>query len=180
MSHIPTRISARRLVDAVQKLERSLFTAGLPRFVARLPVCVLSWYYCRMLDEKIARITRIAGKFDRWGPAIRDASPVAQEKMEMLDLDRSMRTDIEFTKATMMDLREYCEDIGRMFGQLGYQSARLQRRQAAFLAILDASCASASRMQDALTRHDDAVLARLRAEADSATAQAARGLGVSA
>lgn len=174
MSHLPTGASARRLVDAVQKLERSLAHAGLPRFVARLPVCWLAWYYCRMLDEKIARITRIAGKFDRWGPAIREASPVAQEKLEMLDLDRSMRTDIEFTKVTMMDLRSYCEDIDRMFGELGYESAGLKRRQAAFLAILDASCASASRMQDALTRHDDAVLARLRAEADSAAAHTAR------
>jgi hypothetical protein len=174
MPQLPTGASARRLVAAVHKLERSLATAGLPRFLARLPVCCLCWYYCRMLDEKIARITRIAGKFDRWGPAIRAASPVAQEKMEMLDLDRSMRTDIEFTKVTMMDLRSYCEDIGRMFEELGYNSAALRRRQAAFLAILDASCASASRMQDALTRHDDAVLARLRAVADSAAAQAAR------
>jgi hypothetical protein len=174
MSHLSTRASARRLVDAVQKLERTLSSAGLPRWMARLPVCCLGWYYCRMLDEKIARITRIAGKFDRWGPAIRDISPVAQEKLEMLDLDHSMRTDIEFTKTTMMDLRSYGEDIGRMFEQLGYHSAGLKRREAAFLAILDASCASASRMQEALTRHDDAVLARLQAEADAASAQAAR------
>lgn len=174
MSQIPTGISARRLVDAVQKLERNLSSAGLPRFVARMPVWWLAWYYCRMLDQKIARITRIRGKFDRWGPAIREASPVAQEKREMLDLDHSMRTDIEFTKVTMMDLGAYCEDIDRMFAQLGYESARLKKRQVAFLALLEASCASATRMQEALTRHDDAVLARLRAEADSATAHAAR------
>ncbi|MYN27319.1 hypothetical protein [Duganella levis] len=174
MSHFSTGASARRLVNAVQKLERNLATAGLPRFVARLPVCWLSWHYCRMLDQKIARIKRIRGKFDRWGPAIHDASPVAQEKMEMLDLDHSMRTDIEFTKSTMMELRDYCVDIGRMFEQLGYESAGLKRRQTAFLEILDASCASASRMQDALTRHDDAVLAKLRAEADAAAAHSAR------
>lgn len=174
MSHIPTGPSARRLVHAVQKLERSLASVGLPRFVARLPVCWLAWYYCRMLDEKIARIARIRGKFDRWGPAIGEASPVAQDKLEMLDLDRSMRTDIEFTKVTMMDLRSYCEDIDRMFAQLGYESAALKKRQAAFLAVLEASCASATRMQDALTRHDDAVLARLRAQADANAAHAAR------
>ncbi|MRW86744.1 hypothetical protein GJ698_21985 [Pseudoduganella sp. FT26W] len=174
MSRLPTGASARRLVAAVQKLERNLNTAGLPRFVARLPVWWLSWHYCRMLDQKIARIKRIRGKFDRWGPAICEASPVAQEKMEMLDLDRSMRTDIEYTKGTMLELRDYCEDIGRMFDQLGYDSAALKRRQTAFMEILDASCASASRMQEALTRHDDAVLALLRAQADAAAAHAAR------
>jgi hypothetical protein len=174
MSHLPTGASARRLVAAVQKLERNLNTVGLPRFVARLPVWWLSWHYCRMLDQKIARIKRIRGKFDRWGPAICEASPGAQEKMEMLDLDRSMRTDIEYTKGTMLELRDYCEDIGRMFDQLGYDSAALKRRQTAFMEILDASCASASRMQEALTRHDDAVLALLRAQADAAAAHAAR------
>jgi hypothetical protein len=175
MPHLPTTgASARRLVQAVQKLERNLSTAGLPRFVARMPVWWLCWCYCRMLDEKIARIKRIGCKFDRWGPAIGEASPIAQEKMEMLDLDRSMRTDIEFTKGTMLELREYCVDIGRMFEQLGHESAALKRRQAAFMEILDASCASASRMQDALTRHDDAVLSMLRAEADAAAAHAAR------
>ncbi len=174
MPQLSTGASARRLVNAVQKLERNLATAGLPRFVARLPVCWLSWHYCRMLDQKIARIKRIRGKFDRWGPAICEASPIAQEKMEMLDLDHSMRTDIEFTKSTMMELRTYCEDIARMFEQLGYESPGLKQRQTLFLEMLDASCASASRMQDALTRHDDAVLAMLRAEADAATAHAAR------
>ncbi|NYE61070.1 hypothetical protein FHW58_002222 [Duganella sp. 1224] len=174
MPQLPTGASARRLVNAVQKLERNLATAGLPRFVARLPVCWLSWHYCRLLDQKIARIKRIRGKFDRWGPAICEASPVAREKKEMLDLDHSMRTDIEFTKSTMMELRDYCEDIGRLFDQLGYDSAGLKKRQAAFLEMLDASCASATRMQEALTRHDDAVLALLRAEADAAVAHAAR------
>ncbi|MYM68224.1 hypothetical protein GTP45_15490 [Pseudoduganella sp. FT55W] len=176
MSHFPTGASARRLVASVQKLERTLTTAGLPRFMARLPVCWLCWHYCRMLDQKTASMKRIAVKFDRWGPSIREISPVAQEKQEMLDLDHSMRTDIEFTKNTMMELRDYCTDIGRMFEQLGYESAGLKRRQAALVQVLEASCASASRMQEALTRHDEAVLARLRAEADSAAAAAARAL----
>ncbi|WP_229258936.1 hypothetical protein [Duganella flavida] len=151
-------------------------TAGLPRFVARLPVCWLSWHYCRMLDQKISRMRKIAGKFDSWGPTIREISPRAQEKLEMLDLDRSMRTDIEFTKTTMMELRDYCVDIGRLFEQLGYQSAGLHRRQTMLMEVLEASCASASRMQEALTQHDEMVLARLRAEADATTAAAAKAL----
>lgn len=174
MSQFSTGPSARRLVAAVQKLERNLTTAGLPRFMARLPVWWLCWHYCRMLDQKIVTMRRIAGKFERWGPAIREASPVAHEKLEMLDLDHSMRTDIEFTKSSMMELRDYCADIGRMFDDLGYDSAGLKRRQAALIQVLEDSCAAASRMQDALTRHDEAVLARLRAEADAATAAAAR------
>jgi len=174
MSQLPTGASARRLVTAVQKLERKLSTAGLPRFVARLPVCWLCWHYCRMLDQKIARIRRIACKYESWGPTIREISPHKQEQLEMLDLDRSMRTDIEYTKVTMFELRDHCVDIGRLFEQLGYESAGLKRRQAALIAVLEASCAAATRMQEALTRHDDAVLARLRADADATAAAAAR------
>lgn len=173
MTHFSTGASARRLVNSVQQLERSLRTAGLPPFMARLPVWWLSWHYCRMMDHKIARIRRIAGKFERWVPAIRAASPVAQEKLEMLDLDHSMRADIEFTKTTMLELRDSCVDIGRLFEQLGYQSRRLKNRQDVCIDVLERACALASRMQDALTRHDEAVLAQLRAQADAATAHAA-------
>ena len=156
--------STDRLVDAVRKLEASLHSLGLPRWVARLPVCWLSWHYCRVLDNKIARIRRIAGKFDRWQRTIRDISTDVGGRMELIDLDRSMRGDIEYTKNTMWELRSYCIDVGCMFEQLGYQSAALKRRQAAFLQILEISCSSASSMQEALTAHDEAVLAFLRAE----------------
>lgn len=174
MPHLPIGTSARRLVESVQKLERTLSGAGLPHFVSRMPVWWLCWQYCRMLDQKIARMKRIAHKFERWGPAIRRISPTAQEKMEMLDLDHSMRADIEFTKTTMLELRDYCEDIGRMFAQLGYESAGLKRRQTAFIEVLETSCALANYMQEALTRHDETVLALLRAEADATSAAAAR------
>jgi hypothetical protein len=160
MSSPPAGDSARRLLEAVRKLETTLRTAGLPRFLARLPVCWLCWHYCRMLDQKIVRIKRIAGKFEQWLPAIRSLS----DQGEFIDIDLSMRDDIEVTKKTMWELRSYCIDIGRMFEQLGYQSAALKRRQADFLLILETSCASASGMQQALSAHDDAVLAFLRAE----------------
>jgi hypothetical protein len=71
MSHF-AGASARRLVASVQKLERTLATPACRAFVARLPVCWLCWHYCRMLDQKIARMRKIAGKFDSWGPTIRD------------------------------------------------------------------------------------------------------------
>ncbi|MES2351236.1 hypothetical protein [Duganella sp. Dugasp56] len=160
MSSPPASDSTRRLLEAVRKLETTLRTAGLPRFLARLPVCWLCWHYCRMLDQKIVRIKRIAGKFEQWLPAIRNLS----DHGEFIDIDLSMRDDIEVTKKTMWELRSYCIDIGRMFEQLGYQSAALKRRQADFLRILETSCASASGMQQALSAHDDAVLAFLRTE----------------
>jgi hypothetical protein len=164
MPPLPNGHSALRLIEAVRKLEKSLSSAGLPRFVARLPVCWLSWHYCRVLDQKIVRIRRIAGKFEQWRTSIRAICNDAAARMELMDVDRGMRDDIEFTKNTMWELRGYCIDVGRMFEQLGYQSAGLKRRQSAFLRILETSCASASGMQQALTAHDDAVLAFLRAE----------------
>jgi hypothetical protein len=164
MPTLPNRYSPHRLVDAVRKLEASLNSAGLPRCVARLPVCWLSWHYCRLLDKKIIRLQSIADKLGRWQKSIHDISNDARSKTELMDIDRSMRGDIEFTKTTMWDLRTYCIDIGGMFEQLGYQSAALKRRQAAFLRILETSCAAASGMQQALSAHDDAVLDFLRAE----------------
>lgn len=164
MPSFPIGDSTRRLINAVKKLETTLRTVGLPRFVARLPVCWLCWHYCRTLDQKIVRMRRIANKFEQWLPAIRDFGREGPAQLELIDVDRSMHTDIEVTKNTMWELRGYCIDVGRMFDQLGYQSPRLKRRQAAFLQVLETSCISASTMQEALVAHDSAVLALLRAQ----------------
>lgn len=163
MSSSPVSDSTRRLLDAVRKLELTLQSTGLPRILARLPVCWLCWHYCRTLDQKIVRIKRIAGKFEQWLPAIRAYSDQGAAKMELIDVDLSMRNDIEATKNTMWELRSYCIDVGRMFEQLGYQSPGLRRRQAQFLQILEHSCVSACTMQAALVEHDSMVLALLRA-----------------
>lgn len=164
MPSLPIGDSTRRLIAAVKKLESTLNTVGLPRFVARLPVCWLCWHYCRTLDQKIVRMRRIANKFEQWLPAIRDFGREGPAQLELIDIDRSMHTDIEVTKSTMWELRGYCIDVGRMFEQLGYQSPRLKRRQADFLQVLETSCVSASTMQEALVAHDSAVLALLRAQ----------------
>ncbi|WP_332856307.1 hypothetical protein [Duganella sp. S19_KUP01_CR8] len=155
--------STRRLLDAVRKLELTLQSAGLPRILARLPVCWLCWHYCRMLDQKIVRIKRIAGKFEQWLPTIRAYSVDGTAKMELIDVDLSMRNDIEVTKNTMWELRSYCIDVGRMFEQLGYHSPGLRRRQALFLQVLENSCVAACTMQAALAEHDSTALALLRA-----------------
>src|SRR5471032_736057 len=155
--------STRRLLDAVRKLELTLQSAGLPRILARLPVCWLCWHYCRTLDQKIVRIKRIAGKFEQWLPTIRAYSGDGTAQMELIDVDLSMRNDIEITKNTMWELRSYCIDVGRMFEQLGYQSQGLRRRQALFLQVLENSCVAAGTMQAALAEHDNTALALLRA-----------------
>jgi hypothetical protein len=67
-------LSIEQLLLSVKKLERQICAAGLPMWMARLPVFCLSWYYCRMLDEKIARMQRVLQKFRKWlsfvhGPA---------------------------------------------------------------------------------------------------------------
>lgn len=164
MPPVPIGDSTRRLIAAVKKLETTLNTVGLPRFVARLPVCWLCWHYCRTLDQKIVRIRRITGKFEQWLPAIRDFGREEPAQLELIDVGHSMRDDIEMTKSTMWELRGYCIDVGRMFEQLGYQSSGLRRRQATFLQVLEMSCISASTMQEALIAHDTAVLAVLRAQ----------------
>lgn len=161
MSSIPVGDSTRRLIAAVKKLEQSLRTAGLPRWMARLPVFWLSWHYCRMLDQKTVRMQRVASKFDAWLPAIRaaDHDPLAQ--LEFVDTDHAMHDDIDATKHTMWELRAYCIDIATMFDELGYKSARLRQRQQSFLSVLEHACVMASTMQDALLAHDAQVLALL-------------------
>jgi len=176
MPPLPIGDSTRRLIAAVKKLENTLNTVGLPRFVARLPVCWLCWHYCHTLDQKIVRMRRIAGKFEQWLPTIRNFGKEGPAQLELIDVDHSMRDDIEVTKKTMWELRGYCIDVGRMFEQLGYTSQGLKRRQATFLQVLETSCISASTMQEALVAHDSAVLAVLRAQQTHERERAAAGL----
>lgn len=180
MSSVPTVPivdSTRRLIAAVKKLEHSLHTAGLPRFVARLPVRWLCWYYCRMLGQKTVRMQRIAHKFERWLPAIEAAAHDKVARLEFIDMDHGMRDDIEVTKRTMRDLRHHCIDIARIFDQLGYQSLRLRQQQAMFVAVLESACTAASAMQAAVHAHDADVLARLQARAELAPVPAWPGQG---
>jgi hypothetical protein len=160
--------STRRLIAAVKKLEHSLSTAGLPRWMSRLPVWWLSWHYCRMLDQKIDRMRRIARKFELWLPAIRAADQHHLAQLEFIDTDHVMRDDIDVTRHTMWELRAYCIDIATMFDQLAYRSARLQQRQQLFLSVIEHACVQAATMQDALLAHDAQVLALLQARQQGA------------
>jgi AMMECR1 domain-containing protein len=98
-----------------------LATAGLPRMArCRCAGCAGIIAACWTRRSRACAASPASSSAGGRHPRF---SPVAQEKLEMLDLDHSMRTDIECTKSTMMELRDYCIDIGRMFEQLGYDSA---------------------------------------------------------
>lgn len=153
-----------RLLVAVRQMEQRLYAAGLPRFLARVPVWWLCWHYCRMLDGKIARMDRVRGKFARWLPTLRGLSADEKSRTEMIDLDRVLRADIGGTRGAMLELRDYCVDVGSRFEKLGYSSAALERRQKAFLSLLDESCALAAALLEEVDAHDRQALALLQAE----------------
>jgi hypothetical protein len=164
MAFLPVGQNVERLLDEVRKLERRLYAAGLPCFLARLPVWWLCWHYCRMLDGKIARMERIHGKFSRWLPVVRKLGVEEPSRTEMIDMDRGLRADIGSTRSAMWELRGYCIDIGSRFEKLGYVSASLQRRQKIFVGMLEESCQLASMLLDEVEAHDSQALALLQAE----------------
>lgn len=160
----PVSMSIQRLLATVRRLEGRLRAFGLPPFLARLPVCWLCWHYCRMLDNKIARLRNVDGKFERWLAVVHKLSQAEASRLDLIDIDQSLSRDIEVSKNTMWELRGYCLDVAGMFERLGYSSARLQRRQLLFLQILSDSCARACVLQETMAAHDQHVLALLRAE----------------
>lgn len=164
MSFFNASQSVVRLMESIRKLEKNLLAAGLPRFLSRLPVCWLCWYYCRVLDEKIQRMVQVDRKFRKWLPMVRKMSQAGPGQRELIDIDRSMQGDIVATRNTLWELRGFCIDIGAMFDRLGYNSARLQRRQQTLLRLLEESCVAASTLIDVVAEHDRQALELLRAE----------------
>lgn len=162
MPPLPLSVSVQQLLASVRKLELQLRAVGLPRFLVRVPVCWLCWHYCRMLDNKIGRMRHVAAKFRKWLDTLRQMVAEGMARTELLDVDHSMRDDVESTKKTLWELRDYCIDIGRMFEQLGYTSANLRRKQSEFLLVVGTSYDTACKLQAELASHDNAVLALLR------------------
>ena len=156
--------SVMRLLASIKKLESSLVAAGLPRFMARLPVWWLSWCYCRVLDDKIERMVQVDRKFRKWLPLVQSMAAPGPRQMELIDVDRSMQGDMVSTRNTLWELRSYCIDVGALFERLGYASGALQRRQQTLLHLLEESCVSASILIDAVAEHDRQALALLRAQ----------------
>jgi hypothetical protein len=152
------------LLDSIKKLESTLIKAGLPRFMARVPVWWLCWYYCRVLDDKIRYIGKVNLKFHKWVPLVRRMAEPGPNQMELIDVDLSMQGDMAATRSTLWELRGYCIDIGAMFDRLGFVSSALQRRQQTLLRLLEESCVSASLLIDTIAAHDRQALALLRAQ----------------
>jgi hypothetical protein len=73
-----------------------------------------------------------------------------------------MRRDLESTKQTLWELRGICLDVRQLFSRMGYGSARLQRRQDAFLHAVGAVIDQATTLQLAVSEHDSAALALLQ------------------
>ena len=91
--------------------EAWLRRAGLPVFLARVPVWLLCLQYCMMMRGKTVRIARIAERIVRWLQTITQLSQDEQARTELIDIDSSMRNDIESTKRTLLQLRELCVDV---------------------------------------------------------------------
>ncbi|WP_175016849.1 hypothetical protein [Massilia sp. YMA4] len=150
-------------LQKLRRMETRLSRAGMPAVLARLPMWMLCLIYCTMMRGKTARIGRIEQRIHSWLDTIRELSRHEKGRTELVDLDSSMRNDIETTKRTLLALREVCLDIGTMFGSIGFRSRLLTCTQQAFVTVVDESCATATALQLALQSHDRHALALLRA-----------------
>jgi hypothetical protein len=130
--------------------------------LARLPVCWLCWHYCAMIDGKTVRIARIGVRLERWMSLVRRMDETPAARTELIDQDQSMRRDLESTKHTLWELRGICLDVRQLFSSIGYHSARLQRKQQAFLHAVDAVLELSNALQHSMGEHDSAAIVLLR------------------
>jgi hypothetical protein len=166
-------VSIVQLLRAVKRIEHGMRFIGLPRFLARLPVGCLCWYYCKLLDEKIARIGRVGEKIRRWRGALQEMGREGPAQTELIDMDKGLHADLESTRKVLWELREVCLDVARMFERLGVSSTGLLRRQHIFLRVLEESYASAGMMQELLATHDKVAIALLQQLSQSRQQQGA-------
>jgi len=155
------------LLRRFQRAEAWLRHAGLPAGLARAPMWVLCLQYCMMMRGKTARIAKVGERIARWLETITALSTNEKARLELLDMDRGMRDDIESTKRTLQQLRELCMDVGSLFGSIGFTAAILDRTQGTFLQVVDESCATATTLQRALELHDERALLLLRQMQDA-------------
>ncbi|WP_295999810.1 hypothetical protein [Rugamonas sp.] len=155
-------LSIEQLLASVKKLEGSLRAAGLPPVLARLPLWCLGWYYCAMIDGKTTRILKIGARIGRWQAMVRKMKDDERCCTELIDMDQTMRRDLESTKQTLWELRGICLDVRQLFSNMNYDSARMARKQDAFLAAVGDVLEGASALQGAMASHDAAALSALR------------------
>ncbi|UTY60388.1 hypothetical protein [Massilia sp. erpn] len=160
----PVTASIGELLQKLKKVEHKMRSAGLPLFLARLPVWVLCLHYCVMMRGKTTRIRRIARHIESWLSAMHELVQQEETSRELLDIGKGMQDDIEATKRTLLSLRELCVNIGEMFSGIGFRSRLLDWTQNGFLRVIDDSCSAAINLQITLASHDERVLALLRQE----------------
>lgn len=164
MRNDPLVASIGTLLKKFKRFETQMRKFGMPLFLAQLPTWLLCLNYCLMMEGKTARISRIAGRIQRWLSTIRELSAHEKARTELIDIDQGMRNDIESTKRTLLQLRELCVEIGTQFISIGFRSWFLERTQKAFLTAVDLSCERATTLQGALEAHDTRALSLLRQE----------------
>ena len=160
------------MLQKFRRMESWMRRFGIPPVLARMPVWVLCLHYCLMMRGKTARIAKVAERIERWLDTIKELSRQNDSRTELIDMDQGMRNDIESTKRTLLALRGISLDVGTMFCSIGFRSRLLDRTQQGFLNAVDASCATAMTLQDALETHDRHALLLLRQMAQAAGGQA--------
>jgi hypothetical protein len=162
MRQDPLLASIGGMLRRFKRAETWLRSAGLPVFLARVPVWLLCLQYCIMMRGKTRRISRVGERIARWLETITELSQHDTARTELLDMDGGMRNDIESTKRTLLLLRDLCVDVGGMFHTIGFHSRLLESTQQTFLVVVDECCITATTLQRALEMHDVRALALLR------------------
>lgn len=169
------------LLHRCKKLEISMRRAGIPAFLACLPISLLALEYALILWRKNTNISRITKRIGRWQATVLEMSVHEKTRAEFIDLDRQMRGDIEGACDSMRSLRDLCVEICEMFGEVGYHSALLQRGRDRFDATVKEACRLSQSLIDTVDAHDRRALAIrqqehaiAQASVASAAAQAAR------
>ncbi len=175
------------LLHRCKKFEMAVRRAGLPGFLACLPLALLALEYALMLRKKNASISRISGRIRRWQVTVHELSAHERGRAEFIDLDRKMRGDIQGACDSMCTLRDLCLDICDMFSAVGYESAVLQRSRQRFSATVQEACSLSQSLIDSVDAHDRRALdirqqehAIQQAGVASAAAQAARAAAAEA
>lgn len=147
------------LLRRCKKLETSLRRAGIPAFVACLPIALLAMEYALILRKKNANISRITQRIGRWQATVMEMSGHERTRAEFIDLDRQMRGDIEGACDSMRNLRDLCAEICGMFSEVGYHSAMLRRGRDRFDATVNEACRLSQSLIDTVDAHDRRALA---------------------
>ena len=95
MRHDPLIDSIGGLLQKFKRFETQARQFGMPLFLAQLPTWLLCLNYCIMMEGKTARIARISCRMQRWLRTVKELSAHERARTEMIDVDLSMREDIE-------------------------------------------------------------------------------------